>query len=84
MRSLDHALRRALTTMRPQPQGPVHLSLTPMADRGDVCGLRHDLVLLASAAAQWGVKGLVEIVVLSGFYQMFAAINQGFDIRPPA
>jgi len=23
---------------------------------------------------------LVEIVVLSGFYQMFAAINQGFDI----
>jgi len=22
-------------------------------------------------------------VVLSGFYQMFAAINQGFDIRPP-
>jgi hypothetical protein len=27
---------------------------------------------------------LVEIVVLSGFYQMFAAINQGFDIRPAA
>jgi hypothetical protein len=23
---------------------------------------------------------LVEIVVVSGFYQMFAAINQGFDI----
>ena len=37
-----------------------------------------------SAAAQWGKHGLVEIVVLSGFYQMFAAINQGFDIRPPA
>ena len=32
---------------------------------------------------QWGKHGLVEIVVLSGFYQMFAAINQGFDIRPP-
>ena len=30
------------------------------------------------------VWGLVEIVVLSGFYQMFAAINQGFDIQPPA
>src|SRR3984893_318454 len=29
-----------------------------------------------------GKRGLVEIVVLSGFYQMFAAINQGFDIRP--
>jgi 4-carboxymuconolactone decarboxylase len=39
--------------------------------------------LQARAAAQWGVEGLVEIVVVSGFYQMFAAINQGFDIKPP-
>ena len=39
--------------------------------------------LQAQAAAQWGKHGLVEIVVVSGFYQMFAAINQGFDIRPP-
>src|ERR1700722_1930656 len=38
--------------------------------------------LQARAAAQWGAEGLVEIVVVSGFYQMFAAINQGFDIRP--
>lgn len=37
--------------------------------------------LQAQAAAQWGKPGLVEIVVLSGFYQMFAAINQAFDIR---
>jgi 4-carboxymuconolactone decarboxylase len=36
--------------------------------------------LQAQAAAQWGREGLVEIVVLSGFYQMFAAINQGFAI----
>jgi 4-carboxymuconolactone decarboxylase len=36
--------------------------------------------LQARAAAEWGKHGLVEIVVLSGFYQMFAAINQGFDI----
>jgi 4-carboxymuconolactone decarboxylase len=36
--------------------------------------------LQAQAAAEWGKHGLVEIVVLSGFYQMFAAINQGFDI----
>jgi 4-carboxymuconolactone decarboxylase len=36
--------------------------------------------LQAHAAAVWGKHGLVEIVVLSGFYQMFAAINQGFDI----
>jgi 4-carboxymuconolactone decarboxylase len=33
--------------------------------------------LQTQAAAQWGNPGLVEIVVLSGFYQMFAAINQG-------
>jgi 4-carboxymuconolactone decarboxylase len=39
--------------------------------------------LQAQAVAEWGKHGLVEIVVLSGFYQMFAAINQGFDIRPP-
>jgi 4-carboxymuconolactone decarboxylase len=38
--------------------------------------------LQAQAVTQWGKRGLVEIVVLSGFYQMFAAINQGFDIRP--
>jgi 4-carboxymuconolactone decarboxylase len=38
--------------------------------------------LQAKAAATWGREGLVEIVVVSGFYQMFAAINQGFDIRP--
>ena len=36
--------------------------------------------LQAQAAAEWGKEGLVEIVVVSGFYQMFAAINQGFDI----
>ena len=40
--------------------------------------------LQARAAAEWGKEGLVEIVVISGFYQMFAAINQGFDIQPPA
>ena len=37
--------------------------------------------LQARAAAEWGKHGLVEIVVLSGFYQMFAAVNQGFDTR---
>ena len=46
--------------------------------------------LQAQAVAEWGNAGLVEIVVISGFYQMFAAINQGFDIlaakaeAPPA
>lgn len=38
--------------------------------------------LQTEAAAQWSQQGLVEIVVVSGFYQMFAAINQGFDIQP--
>jgi 4-carboxymuconolactone decarboxylase len=36
--------------------------------------------LQARAAAEWGREGLVEVVVLSGFYQMFAAINEGFAI----
>jgi 4-carboxymuconolactone decarboxylase len=39
--------------------------------------------LQEKAAAKWGKEGLVEIVAVSGFYQMFAAINQGFDIQPP-
>ncbi|MGB7099036.1 MAG: carboxymuconolactone decarboxylase family protein [Xanthobacteraceae bacterium] len=39
--------------------------------------------LQAGAVAEWGTEGLVEIVVVSGFYQMFAAINQGFAIKPP-
>ena len=39
--------------------------------------------LQARAVAEWGAEGLVEIVVVSGFYQMFAAINQGFAIKPP-
>lgn len=33
---------------------------------------------------RFGVEGFVELVVLSGFYQMFSAINQGFDIALPA
>jgi 4-carboxymuconolactone decarboxylase len=36
--------------------------------------------LQARAAMEWGREGLVEIIVLSGFYQMFAAVNQGFGI----
>lgn len=28
----------------------------------------------------YGIKAFIEITVLSGFYQMFSAINQGFDI----
>ncbi len=33
------------------------------------------------AIAFYGIQGFIEIVVLSGFYQMFSAINQGFDIQ---
>lgn len=33
-----------------------------------------------SAIQKYGMYGFVEIVVLSGFYQMFSAINQGFNI----
>lgn len=34
-----------------------------------------------SAITVYGMQGFIEIVVLSGFYQMFSAINQGFDVR---
>lgn len=32
------------------------------------------------AISVYGMQGFIEIVVLSGFYQMFSSINQGFDI----
>lgn len=35
------------------------------------------------AIKAFGVKGFVELVVLSGFYQMFSTINQGFHIALP-
>lgn len=37
----------------------------------------------SEAITAFGKEGLVELVVLSGFYQMFAAINQGFDVALP-
>jgi 4-carboxymuconolactone decarboxylase len=63
----------------PQPYALVH-AILEQTTRWQV--VPDDLQ--TQAAAQWGKQGLVEIVVVSGFYQMFAAINQGFDIRPPA
>jgi 4-carboxymuconolactone decarboxylase len=36
------------------------------------------------AIQRFGVEGFVELVVLSGFYQMFSAINQGFGVALPA
>lgn len=32
------------------------------------------------AIKTYSIHGFIEIVVLSGFYQMFSAINQGFDV----
>lgn len=40
-------------------------------------------IVQSEAIKTFGILGFVEIVVLSGFYQMFSAINQGFDILPP-
>lgn len=33
------------------------------------------------AIKTYGMQGFIEIIVLSGFYQMFSGINQGLDIR---
>ncbi len=34
-----------------------------------------------AAIAAYGMEGFIEVVVVSGFYQLFAAINQGFDVH---
>jgi 4-carboxymuconolactone decarboxylase len=68
----------ARTESLPQPYALVYAILTKT--------MAWQLVpddLQNRAAAEWGKHGLVEIVVLSGFYQMFAAINQGFGIGMP-
>jgi 4-carboxymuconolactone decarboxylase len=65
----------ARTEALPQPYALTHAILTKT--------MAWQVVpddLQAQAVAEWGKRGLVEIVVLSGFYQMFAAINQGFNI----
>ena len=36
------------------------------------------------AIRRFGREGLVELVVLTGFYQMFSAINQGFAVPLPS
>lgn len=36
-----------------------------------------------AAIAAYGMQGFIELVVLSGFYQMFSGINQGFAISLP-
>jgi 4-carboxymuconolactone decarboxylase len=38
----------------------------------------------SEAIKSFGMFGFIEIVVLSGFYQMFSAINQGFAVALPA
>jgi 4-carboxymuconolactone decarboxylase len=38
----------------------------------------------SAAIAAYGMEGFLELVVLSGFYQMFSAINQGFGVGPGA
>ena len=37
----------------------------------------------ADSIKAYGLYGFVEMVVLSGFYQMFSAINQGFSVSLP-
>lgn len=34
-----------------------------------------------AAIARFGIKAYVELVVVTGFYQMFSSINQGFAVR---
>jgi len=59
--------------------GTAALLLREVFDQ-DSCLAADPEALQAQAATKWGTDGLVEIVMVSGFYQMFAAINQGFNI----
>ena len=52
----------------------------PGEDVGLAAGARRSA---GAGRRRMGQARLVEIVVLSGFYQMFAAINQGFGISRP-
>lgn len=38
-------------------------------------------VVQDAAVARFGTKAYVELVVVTGFYQMFSGINQGFAVR---
>ena len=37
-----------------------------------------------AAIEAYGMEGFIELVVLSGFYQMFSTINEGFAVKPKA
>lgn len=34
------------------------------------------------AISRYGMQGFIEVVVLSGFYQMFSQINSAFEVKP--
>ncbi len=78
-RSLIDGIAGETPASLPHPYGLLHSILLQTLAWQPIPG-----ALQAQAAAEWGKEGLVEIVVVSGFYQMFAAINQGFDIGAPA
>jgi len=41
-------------------------------------------LLQEEITAYYGVKGLVEIVVVCGFYQIMGMVSQSFDVPPPS
>jgi 4-carboxymuconolactone decarboxylase len=77
-REIIDAIATAQTSMLPHPYSLLRAILAKTTAWQQ---LPDDLQ--ARAVTEWGAEGLVEIVVLSGFYQMFAAINQGFAIKTP-
>ena len=74
------ALQRdeSLENIAPEPFGVVAKLLDATLAWKDIPQAVQD-----EAIERFGVEGLVEIVVLSGFYQMFSAINQGFGVALP-
>jgi 4-carboxymuconolactone decarboxylase len=62
---------------------PAPFDLVAEALGSTLCWKEVPGALQSQLIERYGVQGLVELVVLSGFYQMFSAINQGFAISAP-
>ena len=63
---------------------PAPFDLVAEALGSTLCWKEVPEALQSQLIERYGVQGFVELVVLSGFYQMFSAINQGFLIPAEA
>ena len=60
----------------PPYQLPAHILALTLSWKNIPVELQRD------AITAYGMQGFIELVTLSGFYQMFSTINEGFDVKP--